>query len=197
MNANLIEDKAARMQARACEIIEQLDVVHIWESIGARVNLVGSLKTGLLINHRDIDFHIYTDPFVLEDSFTAVARLAQNPHILQVSYNNLLEAEDRCVEWHAVYIDEYKESWQIDMIHILPDSPYAGYFEKVAERISAVLTGETRAAILQIKDALPEGQKVMGIQVYKAVIADGIRTSADFSRWLAQNNETGILQWMP
>ena len=197
MNSIILEEKAGLMQQRAWKIIEQTDLLRIWESIGAKVNLVGSLKTGLLINHRDIDFHIYTDPFILEDSFAVIARLAEDPHIHQIRYVNLLMEEDQCVEWHAVYVDEDREDWQIDMIHILPASPYAGYFEKVADRIAAVLTDETRLAILQIKDSLPAGEKVMGIQVYKAVIADGVRSYTDFSRWLAQNNKTGILQWMP
>ena len=55
------------MQKKAWEIINETNVIEIWSSIGATINLVGSLKMGLLINHRDIDFHIYTTPFKLSD----------------------------------------------------------------------------------------------------------------------------------
>lgn len=50
---------AAQMQKAAWTVIEETKVMDHWASIGATVNLVGSLKTGLLVNHRDIDFHIY------------------------------------------------------------------------------------------------------------------------------------------
>ena len=54
---------AKQMQTKAWSIIEEIDLVGHWASIGATINLVGSLKTGLMINNRDIDFHIYTNPF--------------------------------------------------------------------------------------------------------------------------------------
>ena len=44
------------------------------------------------------------------------------------------------------------ELWQMDMIHIQEGSRYDGYFERVAERISAVLTDEMRLAIPEIKN---------------------------------------------
>ena len=53
-----ILDVARRNQQKAWEIIEKVNVIPIWESIGAQVNLVGSLRMGLLMKHRDIDFHI-------------------------------------------------------------------------------------------------------------------------------------------
>ena len=197
MDSTALETKAAGMQEKAWQIIAETDLIKIWQEIGAVINLVGSLKTGLLINHRDIDFHIYTDPFCLKDSFLAMAKLAENPNIQKISYTNLMAAEDRCLEWHAVYRGKDGEDWQIDLIHLLPDSPYAGYFEKVAARISEVLTAETRLAILQIKESLPAGEKVMGIQIYQAVISGGVRNYADFSNWLKQSKKEDIIHWIP
>ncbi len=188
---------ADAMQCRAREIIADTRVIEHWSSVGAKINLVGSLKTGLLIHNRDIDFHIYTDPFRLSDSFEAMGRLAENPRIRAISYTNLLDAEDRCIEWHATYEDREGESWHIDMIHILADSRYAGYFEKVAERIEAVLTPETRAAILRIKYSLLPGEPAMGIQIYQAVIAGGVRDVESFRRWKEENPSDGIVDWMP
>lgn len=193
----VLSERAESLQRRAYEIIADTRVIEHWSSVGATVNLVGSLKTGLLIKNRDIDFHIYTDPFRLSGSFTAMARLAENPRIRTISYSNLVDADDRCIEWHALYDDRVDEPWRIDMIHILPDSPYAGYFERVAERISAVLTPETREAILGIKYALPDAEKVMGILVYRAVIEGGVRDVESFRRWREGNPEEGIIEWMP
>ena len=50
---------AKRNQERAWEVIRQTDIINIWKSVGAEINLVGSLNMGLLMKHKDIDFHIY------------------------------------------------------------------------------------------------------------------------------------------
>jgi hypothetical protein len=193
---NILE-KAKQIQQQAWSVVEETGVISHWASIGATINLVGSLKTGLLINNRDIDFHIYTNPFKLSDSFLAVSRLAENNRITSVTYTNLLEAEDKCIEWHASYEDLHGNVWQIDMIHILNESPFVGYFENVAERISNVLTQETREAILRIKNTIPIEKKVMSIQIYQAVIEDGIRDIDAFWRWKKQNSNDGIITWVP
>ena len=42
-------------QQLAWNILENTRIVSVWESLGARTNIVGSLKTGLLMKNRDID----------------------------------------------------------------------------------------------------------------------------------------------
>ena len=120
---------AKRNQERAWEVIRQTDIINIWKSVGAEINLVGSLNMGLLMKHKDIDFHIYTSPFRISDSFQAMARLAENPLIKRIEYGNSLDTEEQCVEWHAWFQDPNNELWQIDMIHIVKGSRYDGYFE--------------------------------------------------------------------
>ena len=73
---------AAENQKRAREVIAESQIEQIWQRHGATVNLVGSLATGLLMKHRDIDFHVYTaaEPEVAV-SFAAMAELAKNPRI--------------------------------------------------------------------------------------------------------------------
>ena len=193
---NVIE-QSEQIQKQAWKVIDETGVIKHWTSIGATINLVGSLKTGLLIKNRDIDFHIYTNPFSLCDSFLAVSKLAENNRITEISYKNLIEEEDKCIEWHASYVDLHGVTWKIDMIHILNESQFAGYFENVAYRISAVLTHETREAILRIKSAIPDDKKVMSIQVYQAVIEDGVRDIAGFWLWKKQNLNEGIVTWIP
>ena len=189
--------KSQQLQQQAWAVIEETGVIKHWEAIGATINLVGSLKTGLLIKNRDIDFHIYTDPFKLADSFAAIAKLAENDRIQEVSYTNLLKAEDKCIEWHASYQDRQGALWKIDMIHILKDSPFAGFFESVAERIAEALTEESREAILRIKHALPAEEQVMSIQVYQAVIESGVRDIESFWLWKNQHSSAGIITWVP
>ena len=192
-----ILDIAERNQQKAWEIVEKTNIIPIWESIGARINLVGSLRTGLLMKHRDIDFHIYTSTVTLADSFRAMEKLAENESVKRIEYVNLLHTVEACIEWHAWYQDSESELWQIDMIHIRKGSRYDGYFEKFAERLSAVLTDETRYAILKLKYDTPESEKIMGIEYYKAVIRDGIRSYEDFMEWRSLHPVTGIMDWMP
>ena len=193
---NILE-LAKRNQQKAWEIIEDTRVVRIWEGIGAKVNLVGSLRTGLLMKHRDIDFHIYTSPLDLSASFRAMAELAENTSVKKIEYTNLLHTAEACIEWHAWYQDMEGELWQMDMIHIQEGSRYDGYFERVAERISAVLTDEMRLAILNLKYETPDTEKIMGVEYYQAVIQDGVRSYPEFEEWRRLHPAVGVVEWMP
>ena len=86
-----ILDLARRNQQKAWKIIEDTKIIPTWESVGARVNLVGSLNTGLLMKHLDIDFHIYTPQFSLSDSFQAMVKLTENKSFMKMEHKNLLD----------------------------------------------------------------------------------------------------------
>lgn len=192
-----ILDIAEWNQQRAWKVIEDARIIPIWESIGAEVNLVGSLKTGLLMKHLDIDFHIYTPSFSLSDSFQAMMKLGENKSIRKIEHVNLLDTPEACLEWHAWYRDARNDLWQIDMIHILKGFRYDGFFEKFAERLTAVLTDETRKVILKLKNETPETEKIMGVEYYQAVIRDGVRSYDEFMEWRGQHPVTDIVEWMP
>ena len=49
---------AEQNQQAAWEILEDTRIIPAWERIGATVNIIGSLKSGLLMKSRDIDMHI-------------------------------------------------------------------------------------------------------------------------------------------
>jgi hypothetical protein len=87
--------------ARANQIIQDSGVIQAWESIGAVVQPVGSLRNGMFMKSRDIDFHIYTDTLSIEQSFKAIAQIAAHPRIKKINYANLLDDTDCCLEWHG------------------------------------------------------------------------------------------------
>lgn len=192
-----ILELAAANRQRAHAIIRELRLEEIWRSVGAEPRLVGSLRMGLLVKHRDIDYHIYSPQLRLAESFAAMARLADNARIRRIEFANLLDAPDRCLEWHAWYEDEEGQTWQIDMIHMEAGSPWDGWFEGVADRITAALTEETRTTILRLKYETPDEQKIPGIAYYMAVLRDGVRTWPQFEAWLAAHPLDGIIEWMP
>lgn len=192
-----IEEIARRNRQRAEEVIRDARLAEIWQSIGAEPRPVGSLRSGLLMKHRDIDFHIYSSPLRLEESFAAMARLAADPAVERIECRNLLATDEACVEWHAAYRDRDGELWQLDMIHIVRGSRYDGYFERAADRIAAALTPETRHAILRLKYDTPDEEKIAGIEYYVAVLRDGVRTYDAFVEWRRTHPLTGIVEWMP
>lgn len=197
-NTQEILTLAAANQRRAGEILDELRLRELWQEAGARAEVVGSLRSGLLCRHLDIDLHVYTPaPLRVEESFAVMARIARNPRIRRIEYGNLLDAEDCCLEWHAQYEDRDGRVWQIDMIHMEEGSPWAGYFERVADRIAAVLTAETREAILRLKYETPEGEKIPGIVYYRAVLEGGVRDAAAFENWLENHPAEGIMKWIP
>lgn len=192
-----ILELAAANRQRAHAIIRELRLEEIWRSVGAEPRLVGSLRMGLLVKHRDIDYHIYSPELRLSESFAAMARLADNARIRRIEFANLLDAPDRCLEWHAWYEDEEGQTWQIDMIHMETGSPWDGWFEGVADRITAALTEETRTTILRLKYETPDERKIPGIAYYMAVLRDGVHIWPQFEEWLAAHPLDGIIEWMP
>ncbi|HNW68532.1 MAG TPA: phosphoglycerate mutase family protein [Bacteroidales bacterium] len=185
-----------KRQYRAWEIIRNTRVIDIWERHSDEIHLIGSLKLGLLMKHRDIDFHIYSNSqTIMKDSFAAITELAANENVKEILYRNLINTNEHCLEWHASYLDQNKELWQIDMIHIVKGSFYDGYFENVMQQIEAQLTDEKRHIILQLKYETPEDQKIMGIEYYKAVIQDGVKSYAELVEWRKNHPVNGILEW--
>lgn len=197
-NMETILALAAGNQQRAREIIREVGLHEAWQAVGARTEVVGSLRSGLLCKHLDIDLHVYTPaPLRPAESFAAMASIAAHPRIRRVEYANLLDAEDQCLEWHAQYEDHDGRRWQIDMIHMAESSPWAGYFERVADRIAAVLTPETREAILRLKYETPDEEHLPGIVLYRAVLEGGVRSRAELGTWLQAHPAEGIITWMP
>ncbi|KLI61306.1 hypothetical protein [Brachyspira hyodysenteriae] len=197
-NINKIIEMANNNQKKAFSIIKELDIENTFKNIGARINLVGSLKMGLLMKNRDIDFHVYSSTLNIEKSFSAISKIASNNKIQKVTYSNLIETDEHCIEWHLFYQgnDIYNnEIWQIDIIHILEGSYYDGYFEKVAYNIIDMLTEEKRNIILKLKYETPDNIKIMGIEYYKAVLKYDIKTFDEFIKWRDKQLFNGIIEF--
>lgn len=197
MSESEIHALALKNQQRARRLIKNLGIVECWESQACEIHLVGSLKTDLLMKHRDIDFHIYSDHPSAREGFAVISKLCENHAVKRVEYGNLLETEEKCLEYHVWVEDDDGALWQIDMIHIERGSFYDGFMEHVAKRISAVLTPESRLAILSLKNDTPDSEKIMGIEYYVAVLRDGIREYADFVQWRKDHPASGVVQWCP
>ena len=196
MTSDNIELIANNNLQKAMRIIEKSGIRQTWKAIGATVNQVGSMAMGLLMKHRDIDFHIYTDKLDITESFEVMKKICANPAVTRMEYRNLADTEEACLEFHIWFMLD-DEEWQIDMIQILKGSRFDGYFEHVAQRIKAVLTPETRRTILELKYQTPDNEHIMGIEYYQAVLADGIRSYPEFMEWRKTHPANGIISWCP
>ena len=193
---NKIIEIANNNQKKAFNIIEELDIENAFKNIGARINLVGSLRMGLLMKNKDIDFHVYTSELNIEKSFSAISKIALNKKIQNITYTNLIDTDENCIEWHLFYKDkDDNEIWQIDIIHILEGSYYDGYFEKAADDIMNMLTEEKRNIILKLKYETPDNTKIMGIEYYKAVLQYNITNFEDFIKWRDKQLFNGIIEF--
>lgn len=183
-------------QRIAWKILEDNRIIPQWESIGADVYIVGSLRTGLLV-HRDIDMHIYSDTVSVSDSFSVMSALAGRMELKSIQYGNLIHTEEECIEWHSLYEDQEGNTWKFDMIHIRRGSKYDGVVEKVTEAIRNKLTPEIRETILRIKSDMPAHAIIPGIEVYHAVFTGNVKSYTELLVWRESHPLMNSLEWMP
>lgn len=179
----------------AQKIISDSCIISLWQSVGARINLVGSLRIGVLAKHLDIDFHVYTPELDVSQSFIVISQIAQNPAVKKIEFINLAQTDECCFEWHIWYEDDDRNLWQIDIIQIKSGSFYDGYFERVADTIKDAMTADMKQTILKLKFDTPDYLKISGMEYYKAVIQDGITNFEDFLAWRAEHSFNGIIEW--
>lgn len=183
---------------KAKEIIEELRIKEICEKRKFTCNLVGSVKTKLLSSHLDIDFHIYSDNFSMENNFNIIAEICKNSKVKEVNYKNLLDKDDMCLEWHLNYEDNESKVWVIDIMYIKNESIYAGMIEKVTDNINRVMTEEMKDRILRIKyESWEKGEKIAGIKIYEAVIDNGVKSYQEFKEWENEKSFDEISLWEP
>lgn len=197
MEESQIYALALENQKMAYKVLKESGIADIWKSTGCRVNLIGSLKMGLLASHRDIDLHVYSSGITPESSFAIVAKIARNSNVTEIKYINGLDTDEHCIAWHIFYKADDGEIWRFDVIHIEQGSEYDGYFERMADRITSVMTPEQRDTILSLKFNTPADRDYHGVEYYEAVIADNITTMPDFENWVAEHRKKPVYYWIP
>ncbi len=197
MTQNEINALASTAQQRAREVLDESGIAGIWQRAGCRVNLVGSMRMGLLAAHRDIDLHIYSRGITEESSFAIAAHIAAQPGVVELKCINGLHTDEHCMAWHAIYSGSEGERWQFDMIHIEEGTEYDGFFERMADRIAAVMTEDQRNAILRLKFEASDSHDFHGVEYYEAVIAHGITTVDGLSKWVADHRKQKPYYWIP
>jgi hypothetical protein len=188
---------SSQRQDEARRIIDALDLLGRWSRYGQPV-IVGAAAYGL-VGKPDIDMEIFCERPRIEDGFAVVSDLALQPGIWKVRYSNELDAQDYGLYWQIRYrhpASPTREAWKVDMWLLAHDSP-GPLSRDLIEPMRRALTDETRAAILAIKRETLAEADVHGIDVYRAVLDDGVRTVAEFRAWIATQRKAGLTHWRP
>jgi hypothetical protein len=189
--------RQADLQAEATAVLTELDLVDRLSSVGS-VRQVGSSTLGLMV-WRDIDLAISSSGLTIERALETMCPLFLHPRVKQVHYIN--EAGVFNPTGLAVYERSYfkvffhtqaGDEWKLDISFWLAEGLHP---EPVHEAVARQLTPETCLAILWIKDVwhlLPSYRNsVSSVDIYDAVLQHGIRTPAQFNRYLlAQGKPT-------
>lgn len=187
----------ADRQVQAERIIRALDLPGRWSQYGEPI-VVGAVAHGL-VGKPDIDLEVFCERPRIEDGFAVVSALALQPGVWKVRFSNELDGPDCGLYWQLRYRDPgsaTQEVWKIDMWLLGHDCP-GPVARDLIEPMRRALTTETRAAILAIKrDTLAE-LDVHGIDVYRAVLDDGVRDTAHFRDWLTTHRIDGLTHWHP
>lgn len=197
MNHIQINDMARTNQEKARAVLEESGIAEIWRAAGSRVNLVGSLRMGLLASHRDIDLHVYSTGITAESSFAIASQIARNPKVSEIRCINGLHTDEHCISWHVFYKTDDGTIWKFDIIHIEAGTEYDGYFERMADRIVEVMSPQQKDIILRLKFETPDEKDYHGVEYYEAVIADGIRAMPEFEDWVMDHRKKTPYYWIP
>lgn len=187
---------ASERKKEAKHILSDLGLIRKWEQFGRPV-IVGAFSYDLMLDP-DIDMEIYCPDLRIEDGFQVLSECALNPRVTKARFSNELNKSDKALYWQLRYKYEDDIEWKIDMWsadnnYNLPRS------EDLIQPMRDSLTQETRQAILALKNKRKEDASLIcpSIDLYRAVLTDGVRTSEELCSWLG-NNKTGCLtDWKP
>jgi hypothetical protein len=183
--------RQAALQAEAAAVLADLDLAGIVADIG-RLLLTGSYVSGLM-SWPDLDVMVHVGPgFAPRDVLRLLQRIVDHPGVVGFEYHDERGPRSptgttRDERYHVpITLSRDSRLWRVDLTLWLND-PHANltaWHEALRERI----TTDQRRAVLRIKDVwhrLPSyPDRVGGVQIYTAVIEDGVRTPDQFADWL-------------
>jgi hypothetical protein len=185
--------RQAALQAEARDLLAAPDLAALLADIGPPL-FAGSFVSGLMC-WREIDVMVLVGPdFTPQDVMRLAGRLVALAGVTGLEYRD--ERGPRCAtgqvrdeRYHVpLTVDRAGHAWEVDLTLWLHD-PHLNvtrWHEELRDRI----TSEQRRAVLRIKDEWhrrPEYPgEVGGLEVYTAVLEDGVRTPGQFATWLAR-----------
>ena len=186
--------RAEQRRAAAVELVASLQLMERWAEVGAPV-LVGAVAYGLVVAP-DVDLEIYCGQPRVEAGFGVISQLAALPGVWKVRFSNELDGPDQGLYWQVRYRADSSEVWKVDM-WLLAHNHRGPRAVDAVEPMRRALIDETRSAILEIKEALADRDDVRSVDVYRAVLDDGVRSLDAFIQWHDRNASTDLVDWLP
>lgn len=190
-------DYLARAEQRldaANQVLEDLDLLARWRRYGDPVTC-GSVAYGLVVEP-DIDVEVFTDVPSIDAAFGLLHEVAKVPGVVRCAFTNELNGPLSGIYCRIVYDRDHVrwnlDNWLLRRAHAGPSSA------RLVEPMRRALTPETRAAVLEIKEAaFDRSEPVQGIWVYRAVLAEGLRGYPAFRDWLRCVDTNQLTDWTP
>jgi hypothetical protein len=191
-DAELLARQAA-LQAEAANLLAGPNLAALVADIGPLL-LAGSVVSGLMA-WPEIDVMLLAGPdFAPGDVLRLLARIVARVPVTALEYRD--ERGPRCAtgqrrdeRYHVpMTVPWAGADWRLDLTLWLHDPHHnvTRWHEELRERI----TPGQRVAVLRIKDQWhrrPEyPDQVSGLEIYTAVLDDGVATPAEFAAWLAR-----------
>jgi len=201
LSAQALLQRSLSLQEQARNAVARLRVRERWEQLGP-VYLVGSARFGLMVTP-NVDFEVYVEHPDVRAGFAIMAEIAAVPGIRAVQHHNFMDTADPGLYWRVDYTADDGTLWDFDIWLVPFSHPHAGMANAFAAAMERDLTPETRVDILRLKTELAaQAAKcgtgpVRGIDIYRAVLEGGVRDTAAFSRWQADNPPPPMETWRP
>ena len=189
---DLLEREAA-LRARADEVVRDLDLLALAATVGTPTR-TGSSALGLMVG-RDIDITTVGD-LDLERIYALGQRLAAHPRVWRITWRNDTGRWNTSphypdgLYWMVEYVDATGDAWKLDLWFLAEGTTQ--FDLEHMENLPPRLTSEARVTILRIKEerqahaAPPPAPPTPSYEIYEAVLDHGVRTPAEFERYLAE-----------
>jgi len=191
---DLLEREAA-LRARADEVVRDLDVMALAATVGTPTR-TGSSALGLMVG-RDIDITTVGD-LDLERVYALGRVLATHPRVWRITFRNdtgRWNTSPRYPDglyWMVDYVDATGDAWKLDLWFLAQGTTQFDleHMKTLPQRLTPVV----RATILRIKEerqasaAPAPAPPVPSYEIYEAVLDHGVRTPAEFERYLAERS---------
>ncbi len=184
--------RQAALQVEAGEVLAHLDLATIVADIGPML-FTGSYVSQLMC-WPEVDVMVHVGPgFTPLDVLRLLERIVARAGVVGFDYRDERGPRSptgtaRDERYHvplSIVVDD--RTWRIDLTLWLND-PHA-ILVLWHETLRDTITADQRSAVLRIKDVwhrLPGyADQIGGLEIYAAVIDDGIRTPEQFAAWLA------------
>lgn len=183
----LVEDyleKQSSLQRQAEKILSDLGLISFLSKFG-KPTIVGSYALSLM-SWPDIDI-VVVSPMKIQDYLETVTYLFPKQNIYSLSLQDFRKSiyldRPQGLYCGISYLVKPKTFWKID-IWFMPEAKALNLVNSVKSR----LTNENRLTILKIKNEMREktkhGKEVSGMDVYKAVLDNGVKDLEEFRKYL-------------